>query len=140
MATDITDLFAVNPHAAYYIKGIVNSYPVKFMLDTGAAVSLLDINVWNAVKGGTTLSSWDSPGLVGVAGTPLQVHGTTELQVDLGGWRYPMNVIVAESLRTEAILGRYPPGYYRCQLSKLEPYRTWFPYPFIPERAKSIDD
>ena len=51
MATDITDLFAVNPHAAYYIKGIVNSYPVKFMLDTGAAVSLLDVNVWNTIKG-----------------------------------------------------------------------------------------
>ena len=33
-----TDLFPINPHAAYYIKGIVNSYPVKFMLDTGAAV------------------------------------------------------------------------------------------------------
>ena len=75
------------------------------MLDTGAAVSLLDINVWNAVKGETTLSPWDSPGLVGVVGTPLQMHGTKELRVDLGGRRYPMNVIVAESLRTEAILG-----------------------------------
>ena len=130
MATDIIDLFAVNSHTAYCIKGIVNLYPVKFMLDMGAAVSLLDINVWNAVKGETKLSPWDSPGLVGVVGTPLQVHGITELQVDLGGRRYPMNVIMAESLRTEA---RYPSGYYRCQLSKHEPYRTWFPYPYILE-------
>lgn len=75
------------------------------MLDTGAAVSLLDINVWNSVKGETTLSPWDCPGLVGVAGTPLQVNGTTELQVNFGGGRYLMNVIMADSLRTEAILG-----------------------------------
>ena len=47
MATNVTELFAVNPHAAYYVKGIVNSYPVYFMLDTGAAVSLLDANVWD---------------------------------------------------------------------------------------------
>ena len=105
MATDITDLFAVNTHAAYYIKGIVNSYPVKFMLDTGASVSLLDVNVWNTIKGEAILSPWNSPGLVGVAGTPLQVHGTIELQVDLGDQRYPVNVIVTESLKTEAILG-----------------------------------
>lgn len=101
MATDITDLFAINPHAAYYIKGNVNSYPVKLMLDTGAAVSLLDVNVWNTIKGEAILSPWNIPGLVGLEGTPLQVDGTIELQVDFEGRRYPVDIIVAESLRTE---------------------------------------
>ena len=64
MATDIIDLFAVNPHAAYYIKGIVDFYPVKFILDTGAAVSLLDVNVWNTIKGEAMLSLWNNSGLV----------------------------------------------------------------------------
>ena len=46
MATDTTDLFAVNPHAAFYINGTINSYPVQFMIDTGVAVSLIDSNTW----------------------------------------------------------------------------------------------
>ena len=67
-ANNITDLLAVNPHDAYYIKGLINSYPVHFMLDTGAAVCLLDTSVWDRIKGKATLLPWASPGLVGVAG------------------------------------------------------------------------
>ena len=105
MAADITDLFAVNPHDAYYVKGTVNSYPVHFMLDTGAAVCLLDTSVWQRIKGEAVLLPWVRSRLVGVAGTPLQVRGTTKLQVEFGGQRHSMDVIVADSLRTEAILG-----------------------------------
>ena len=41
VANNIVDLFAINPHAAFHINGVINSYTVHFMLDTGAAVSLL---------------------------------------------------------------------------------------------------
>ena len=36
MANNIIDLFAINLHA-FHINGVVNSYTVLFMLDTGAA-------------------------------------------------------------------------------------------------------
>ena len=41
MANNIVDLFAINPHAAFHINGVINSYTVHFMVDTGVAVSLL---------------------------------------------------------------------------------------------------
>ena len=38
-------------------------------------------------------------------GAAITLLGVNELQVDFGGWKYPMNVLVAESLKTESILG-----------------------------------
>ena len=47
MTNSIIDLFAINPHAAFYINSVINSYMVHFMSDTEAAVSLLNTNTWN---------------------------------------------------------------------------------------------
>ena len=104
MANNIVDLFAVNPHAVFHIKGVINSYTVDFMLDTGAAVSLMDTNTWNTIKGTSSLTPWKSPGLIGVGGTPLRVSGTAKLQLELGGKQYQVEMVVAD-LRTEGILG-----------------------------------
>ena len=51
MANNIIDLFAVNPHAALYIHGDINSYTVHFMLGT---VSILDAKTWDKIKGYST--------------------------------------------------------------------------------------
>ena len=56
MANDIIDLFAVNPHVAFHINAVINSYTVHFMLDTGAAVSPLSNDTWNKIKGSSTLT------------------------------------------------------------------------------------
>ena len=64
-ANSIIDLFAINPHAAFHINSVINSYTVHFMLDTGAAVSLLNTDTWNKVKDTSTLVPWTNPGLVG---------------------------------------------------------------------------
>lgn len=68
MANNVIDLFAVNPHAAFY--STINFYPVQFMIDTGAVVSLIDTDTWNKVEGMSTLQ----PGM------PLRVMGTATLQ------------------------------------------------------------
>ena len=104
MANNIVDLFAVNPHAAFHINGVINSYTVHFMLDTGAAVSLLSTDTWNVIRGTSTLAPWTNPGLVGVGGTPLRVSGIAKLQLELGGQQYPVEMVVTD-LRTEGILG-----------------------------------
>ena len=104
MAGNLIDLFAVNPHSDFYINGNINSYPVQFMMDMGAAVSLIDSNTWNRVKGRSTLKPWVNPKLVGVNGAPLKVEGTAATQLEINGSYYPLDVIVAD-LRTEAILG-----------------------------------
>ena len=104
MANDIVDLFAVNPHAAFHINGSINSYTVHFMLDTGAAVSLLDAKTWDKIKGNSTLEPWTNPGLMGVGGTPLSVDGIAKLDLELGEKQYLVEMVVAD-LRTEGILG-----------------------------------
>ena len=43
MPNSIVDLFAINPHVAFHI---INSYTVYFMLDTMAAILLLNIDTW----------------------------------------------------------------------------------------------
>ena len=104
MANNTVDLFAVNPHAAFHINGNINSYTVHFMLDTGAAVSLLDAKTWDKIKGKSTLEPWPKPGLMGVGGTPLRVDGIAKLDLELGGRQYAVEMVVAD-LRTEGILG-----------------------------------
>ena len=32
MANNVFDLFAVNPHAVFYINSTINFYPVQFMI------------------------------------------------------------------------------------------------------------
>ncbi len=112
MANNFVDLFAINPHAAFHINGIINSYTVHFMLDIGAAVSLLGTDTWNKIKGTSTLAPWTNPGLVGVGGAPLRVSGIAKLYLELSGQQYIVEMAVAD-LRTEGILGLDQPMCYR---------------------------
>ena len=51
LASNIINLLTVSPTAAYHIKGFVNLYPVDFMLDTRAAVSLVNTQLLDRIKG-----------------------------------------------------------------------------------------
>ena len=65
---------AVNPASAYHIVGTINGISIKFMLDTGAAVSLINEDTWNKLANLTVkpLSKWGGCHLVGVEGTLYQ--------------------------------------------------------------------
>ena len=80
-----TSLLAVNPVCAYHVVGSIRGVDVCFMLDTGAAVSLLRKDVWDNVGSEHRLSPWTGPRLVGVEGTPLEVHGVATLEISLVG-------------------------------------------------------
>ena len=58
---------------------------VLFILDTDTAVSLLQKDVCNNVGGEQQLSPWTGPRLVGVEGTPLEVHGVASLDMFVVG-------------------------------------------------------
>ena len=76
------------------------------MLDTGAAVSLLNTQLWDRIKGSCNeLAELHKPELVGVGGAPITVCGTTKLNVDFNGRTFIMNVVVADMGKTEAIVG-----------------------------------
>ena len=81
-------------------------YPVDFMLDTWAAVSLVNTRLLDRIKGlCNKLAELHKPKLVGVEGAPITVHGTTKLNVDFNGQVFIMNVVVADMEKTEAIVG-----------------------------------
>jgi len=85
---DTINLLAVNPAKAYHVIGVVSGVEVRFMLDTGASVSLLSRDTWEQVSKGTEIKSkaletWTSPQLTGVEGSPILIHGVTTIDITL---------------------------------------------------------
>ena len=79
LASNVINLLTVNPTVAYHIKGLVDLYPVDFMLNTGASVSLLNVEVWDRVKRSCSeLVELHKPELVGVGGAPIRVQSTNK--------------------------------------------------------------
>ena len=99
----------VTSTGGYRVEGMVNGAKTSFLVDTGAAVSLLRKDAWarsNADRAHTgTLEPWSKPRLVGVDGSPLPVLGCTQVEIDLAGEKLPTEVVVVSALTTEAILG-----------------------------------
>ena len=92
----------VNPAPSYDILGEVNSQSIKFIVDTGAAVTLLRGDLWDkATTAGTDLEPWTGQPLVGVEGTELHVCGCAQMPVSIAGRSF-----VVDDLSAEAILGR----------------------------------
>ena len=104
-ATDIS-IFPVNPVPAYNVNVFVNNQPAKFVLDTGAAVTLLQKGIWDQMRQTeVALDPWTGQRLVGVEGTPLQVCGTVQVRLRLGEETFQMRVVVVDGLTVDVILG-----------------------------------
>ena len=92
---------------------MIQTVPVTFVLDTGAAVSLIREDVWvRSSRAGNVrlpeLQPWGGKRLVGVDGSPLSVRGFGKVQVFLDGRNTPAEVtlLVTNDLTVqEAILG-----------------------------------
>eukprot|EP00731_Ephydatia_muelleri_P012465 Em0006g1359a len=79
------------------------------LIDTGAAVSLLSVNVWQRVAGcGRVLppiEKWTGQTLVGVNGSALSVKGVAGLPLSLEGNIFNVPFVVTDDILVEAILG-----------------------------------
>ena len=98
---------AVNPAMSKFIVAIVKGSPVEFMLDTGAAVSLVREDVWDRLGGASAfgLSPWRGRHLVGVEGSTVPVCGVTTLDFHLADQAFSADLVVVDSLKVESILG-----------------------------------
>eukprot|EP00731_Ephydatia_muelleri_P020755 Em0013g482a len=79
------------------------------LIDTGAAVSLLSVNVWQRVAGYCRvlppIEKWTGQTLVGVNGSALSVKGVAGLPLSLEGNIFNVPFVVTDDILVEAILG-----------------------------------
>ena len=106
ISNDSILLREIDPANAYHVTGIVSNVPVRFMVDTGAAVSLIREDMWAQLTpmGDIKLETWNK-NLVRVEGSPLSVLRATTLDVTLAGTVVSGDFLVAKALSAEAIMG-----------------------------------
>ena len=90
------------------LQGTIKGRPAKFLVDTGAAVSILSKHVWDVVskQQENTLEEATGKSLIGVEGSPLKIMGAVYLEVTFEKQQFDVCFLVADSLTTEAILGQ----------------------------------
>ena len=88
------------------LQGTIKGISAQFLVDTGAAASLLSKQVWNKITKSQDVSLEPVIGLIGVDGSPLTIIGAAYVQVTFELQQFNVCFLVADSLTTEAILGR----------------------------------
>ena len=67
--------------------------------------TIISSDIWEKIRSpGEELISSIGKKLVGVQGTPLQLNGTTHINIELCSEKLSSDVIVADSLATDIIL------------------------------------
>ena len=97
-----------SPCSSYCVEGVVCSVPVTFVIDTGAAVSLINNCVWNQIaRAGhvAELQQWIGNRLVGVNGSPLSTKGFGSFDIVFGNKKFGATLIVTGDITVGAILG-----------------------------------
>eukprot|EP00731_Ephydatia_muelleri_P029883 Em0021g406a len=100
---------SVNCGLSYRLKGCIATLPIEFIIDTGAAVSLLRSDIWGkAAKLDSKLKLEEGTGqkLVGVSGIPLSIRGVGLVQLKFAEVPTPMaaTFVIVDDLSVEAIL------------------------------------
>ena len=96
---------SVSSAFSFSVSGMI-ACPLELLVDTGATVSLLNVNMWNKIDSTKlSLEQWTGKKLVGVNGAPLLVKGLTRAQVCIEGFEFVGNFVVSGELVVDAILG-----------------------------------
>ena len=94
---------------SYRICASICSTPVECLIDTGAAVSLLSVNVSQRVAGYCRvlppIEKWTGQTLVGVNGSALSVKSVAGFPLSLEGNMFNLPFVVTDDILVEAILG-----------------------------------
>ena len=87
-----------------WVSGKVNGLSVDFMLDTGAAVTVVSKEVFNQALPDANLQE-SNVQLVSAGGDPLNVIGKTEMLLELGNLQVTFPVMVIDKFRFQCLLG-----------------------------------
>eukprot|EP00731_Ephydatia_muelleri_P033667 Em0035g4a len=97
---------SVSSAISFSVSGMIGACPLELLVDTGATVSLLNVNMWNKIDSTKlSLEQWTGKKLVGVNGTALLVKGLIRAQVCIEGFEFVGNFVVSGELVVDAILG-----------------------------------
>ena len=118
----------VNPAHAYHVIGeISNQGNVKFMIDTGTAVSLIREDIWEKVAGSKpTLTAWTGCQLVGAEGSPIEIKGIATITFLIAGQstrQFPGNKPVEQRGYPRPRLSRIKPVHNKCRATHRAPTR-----------------
>ena len=104
---DIIKLSAINSANAYHVVEETPSREnVKFMIDTGGAVSLIREGVWTRIAGGNVgLSLWTGSQLLGAEENKINIKGDATMGFSIAGQKVEGDFLVTNCLSSEAILG-----------------------------------
>ena len=97
---------AISDGCNFVVSGTVDGIATTFLVDTGAAVSLLRKDIWDKLlRDSSSLTPWTGSPLVGVAGNPLEVWGSAVVDIAMAGEVFRSTIVVTSAMTTEAILG-----------------------------------
>ncbi len=105
--TDKVTVSPIIPTGGYQMDCSVNGVPTSFLLNTGAAVTLLWRDTWERVTASNPrdLGSYSVVQLVGVNGSPLTVHGRVTVNLQMKARILATDIVVVSPVTAEAILG-----------------------------------
>ncbi|XP_053443118.1 retroviral-like aspartic protease 1 [Nycticebus coucang] len=99
-------VFANSMGKGYYLKGKIGKVPVRFLVDSGAQVSVVHPSLWEEVTDGDldTLKPFEN--VVKVAnGAEMKILGVWDTAVSLGKLKLKAQFLVANASAEEAIIG-----------------------------------
>ena len=102
---DLVSAFSKEPDFVVY--GSVNGSSAQFLVDTGAAVTVISAQLWETAKQAEDLlDPMPTQKLLNVSGDALQLKGVAAIHVKIAGLEFSTNAVVVHSLAVDAILGR----------------------------------
>ena len=89
-----------NVNSIYCVNGFIGETPINFLVDSGAAMSVVHYNLVRHLHFMSTTSC-----AVGANGSPLDVVGQTTATITLGSFTVDHNFIVVRNLMVDCLLG-----------------------------------
>ncbi|XP_066123420.1 retroviral-like aspartic protease 1 [Saccopteryx bilineata] len=99
-------VFANSMGKGYYLKGKIGKVPVRFLVDSGAQVSVVHPSLWEEVTDGDLDTLQPFENVVKVAnGAEMKILGVWNTVVSLGKLKLKAEFLVANASAEEAIIG-----------------------------------
>ncbi|XP_044515484.1 retroviral-like aspartic protease 1 [Gracilinanus agilis] len=99
-------VFANSMGKGYYLKGKIEGIPVRFLVDSGAQVSVVNPELWEQATDGDLDTLRPFENVVKVAnGAEMKILGIWDTKVTLGKFEMEAEFLVANASTEEAIIG-----------------------------------